>query len=334
MTTQQGAAIEAARELRIALGDHGVRRVSIELQPGRPAGGRNRWLNDRFRGVMGHHTAGPLRGDTPSLGIIKTGRSGIPGPLSNGYGGRDQVVRIITMGLANHPGRGGPYTLTDHSGKRYVVPADSGRPYFFGWEWENSGTGTEPWTDEIRELMGRTHAGTLDWLGAPVTNLIEHSTWAPRRKIDRYGYTARTGQIEASRYIGEEEMTPEQERQLAQVAADTAALRRALIAEGTAPGQTSVGSTIARTLGVVQGLTNQINRQSAALTGRIGDTESAVLGAVAALPPPILDDAQIQEVAIRVADALRRAGTTVDVDALAAALLTQIGEELVGGEAA
>src|ERR671910_1614905 len=105
------AAQEAARRLRVALLDHGVSKVSVELMPGRPVSSGSRWLNTKFIGEMSHHTAGPASGLTPSLALCKRGRTDVPGPLCNGYGGRDLVYRIITMGLANHPGKGGPLTL-------------------------------------------------------------------------------------------------------------------------------------------------------------------------------------------------------------------------------
>lgn len=100
------AAQQAAQRLRSALLDHGVRKVSIEVMPGRPTSSGSRWLNTRFLGEMSHHTAGPAAGLTPSLALCKRGRSGIPGPLCNGYGGRDLVYRIITMGLQTTPAKG------------------------------------------------------------------------------------------------------------------------------------------------------------------------------------------------------------------------------------
>jgi hypothetical protein len=162
--------------------------------PGRPVSSGSRWLNNRFVGEMSHHTAGPASGLTPSLAICKSGRAGIPGPLCNGYGGRDFVYRIITMGLANHPGKGGPLAIGP-----FRIPADSGRPFLWGTEWEHPGTSAHPWTDEMREFTARANAGILDWLGQPVTHHVEHSTWTGR-KIDRLGYTASSGQDEIRRF--------------------------------------------------------------------------------------------------------------------------------------
>ncbi|HEU4540510.1 MAG TPA: peptidoglycan-binding protein [Jiangellaceae bacterium] len=188
------AAQQAAQRLRSALLDHGIRKVSIELMPGRPVPSGSRWLNTRFIGEMSHHTAGPASGLTPSLAVCKKGRPGIPGPLCNGYGGRDFVYRIITMGLANHPGKGGPLTVGP-----FQIPADSARPFLWGTEWEHPGTAQHPWTDEMREFTARANAGILEWLGQPVVHHVEHSTWTGR-KIDRFGYSASSGQDEIRKF--------------------------------------------------------------------------------------------------------------------------------------
>lgn len=172
-------ALGRAREWRVALLDHGVKRVSIELVAGRGGSG---WSDDRFVGTMGHHIVSrPSQGLTPFLSLVKNGRRDLPGPLCNGYGGFDEVARIICMGWANHPGRGGPTTVPAGT-----VPANNGRPYFAGWEFEG---GLEAWADSMHDFMARCFAGTLDWLGQPVDAHVEHSTWTPR-KIDRLNYTA------------------------------------------------------------------------------------------------------------------------------------------------
>lgn len=179
-----------ARLLREALLDHGVPKVSIELQQGRPGTPNSRWYDTRFIGSMGHHIVSRRsQGLTPGLSLIKRGRSDVPGPLCNGYGGFDRVARIICMGWANHPGAGGPYTLP--SGR---IPASNGRPYLFGWEHEG-GLVLADWTDEMRAFMGSCHAGTLDWLGLRDTSHIEHSTWTDR-KIDRLKYTLASARAE------------------------------------------------------------------------------------------------------------------------------------------
>jgi hypothetical protein len=156
---------------------------------------------------MNHHTAGPMTGLTPTLALVKRGRSDLPGPLANGYGGRDHVYRIITMGLANHPGEGGPITVAG-----FTIPRDSARISCWGTEWEHNGV--DPWPGDMRDFMTRSNAALLEWMDRPALASIEHKTWAPTRKIDRnrYDQDGRTGQVDVRMYLEslEDDMTPDE----------------------------------------------------------------------------------------------------------------------------
>lgn len=197
-------ALARASVLRESLLDHGVRKVSIELQQGRPGTPNDQWWDDRFVMEMSHHTVSrPSQGLTPCLALVKRGRSDVPGPLCNGYGGYDLVYRIICMGWANHPGAGGPLTIAG-----FRIPMDTARPYAWGTEYEG---GLEPWTDSFREFMGRSNAGILDWLGRPVDAHGEHKTWAPDRKIDRLGYTTTSGRAEVAHWVDATTPAPDDE---------------------------------------------------------------------------------------------------------------------------
>lgn len=162
-----------ARELKEAMLDWGVK-CSIELQAGR---GTDPWASVRKYLRMHHHTVSrPSMGLTPVLGVCKKGRPGIPPPLCNGYGGYDMVYRIICMGLANHPGEGGPVTIDG-----VHIPANSARGPTWGTEWEG---GLDPWPDFMMEFMGLADNALAQWSGRPLTSQLEHSTWTDR-KIDR-----------------------------------------------------------------------------------------------------------------------------------------------------
>jgi hypothetical protein len=174
-----GEATARAEAKRLAehLRNRGIT-TSIELQKG-----RGDWHVPKYL-VLNHHTASynPKAGGnlTPALGICKTGRPDVTGPLCNGYGGYDGVFRIITMGLANHPGQGGPIVV---DGVR--VPKDSARPATFGIEWEG---GYHTWTADERAWMARVNVALLEFYGRPVTSQLEHSTWT-KRKVDRKDIT-------------------------------------------------------------------------------------------------------------------------------------------------
>lgn len=179
-------ALAEARELKSAMSDWGVR-CSIELQIGRSWPGDD-WYSEKYL-RMHHHTATkykPGGNMTPALGICKLGRSDVPGPLCNGYGGYDLVYRIITLGLANHPGLGGPMTIDG-----ITVPKNSARISTWGTEWEG---GYQEWDTipGMLEFMGKADNALADWMGRPVTSQMEHSTWT-NRKIDRLHMTRAAG---------------------------------------------------------------------------------------------------------------------------------------------
>ena len=181
------SANEEAQKLRAVMERHGVQ-CSVEVQIGRPWAGDD-WYSPKHV-LVNHHTAGSTTGNTPSLALVKRGRGAdLPGPLCNGYGGRDHIYRIITMGLANHPGAGGPLTVAG-----FTIPKDSARISTWGTEWEHDGTSA--WPADMQEFMGRSNAALCEFWEISASRSIEHSTWAPKRKIDRNRYTAATGQAE------------------------------------------------------------------------------------------------------------------------------------------
>lgn len=191
------SALADAQRLKAMMAKHGVA-CSIELQAGRPWGG-DAWYSRKFV-IMNHDTVGPMSGKTPSLGVCKNGRGGakpLPGPLCNGYGGRDFVYRILTMGLANHPGVGGPLTVGG-----FTIPKDSARVSAWGTEWEHDGVSA--WPRGMAEFMGRSNAALVEFWAIPISRVVEHATWTAR-KIDRspaYTRTGRTGQDEVRKYGG------------------------------------------------------------------------------------------------------------------------------------
>lgn len=197
-------AMAEAQKLRDAILARGVKKVSIEILEGRGGSG---WIKSTHIATMGHHTVSRRsHGLTPCLRLVKVGRTGIPGPLCNGYGGFDEIARIICMAWANHPGEGGPYRTPSGT-----IPLNNGRPYTFGWEFEG-GLDLADFTPSYKEFMARCMAGTLDYLGHDVRYHLEHRTWAPTRKVDRLGYSLEEARSEISKAMEEEEMTKTQAR--------------------------------------------------------------------------------------------------------------------------
>ena len=207
MANTRASAVAEARKLREALLDCGVPQVSIEVMPGRPSP-YGVWNSQFVVASFAHHTVSRYnaKNKTPCLSLVKRGRpaDNLPGPLCNGYGGFDLVARIITLGYANHPGRGGPIVVPSGVAKpkTYTIPKDSARRYAFGWEFEG-GLANIDWTRvytnaktgkkmNFHDFMARCLNGTQQMYDLPLRAHLEHKTWAPRRKVDRMGYTKTT----------------------------------------------------------------------------------------------------------------------------------------------
>lgn len=221
--TGYNTALAKARVIRDCLIRHGVPEVSIQLVEGRPSVG-DRWNSGRFVSVTSHHIASypTVKNPTPGQRIVARGRPGLDGPLANGTAGVDLVFRILTLGYANHPGLGGPLTVSGPLGS-YRIPKDNARAYAFGIEYEggfDDATWNKTYTNKrtgksmtFREFMGRCNAGMVEaiWLingmgkhPTPGMDLsgyhMEHKTWAPTRKVDRRNYTTSSGRAEIKKY--------------------------------------------------------------------------------------------------------------------------------------
>lgn len=122
--------------------------------------------------TIGHHTAGPLSGDRPSLNICVNGRTGLPGPLCNDFLSRSKVV-LVAAGRANHAGTGGFRGLVGNSAA-------------FGNEAESTGVlrnGQADWSEFQRWAFPRVHAAHLWLLGRDASWYAGHRDWTSR-KID------------------------------------------------------------------------------------------------------------------------------------------------------
>lgn len=124
------------------------------------------------RGSVDHHTAGPRRGNAPSLGVCINGRPDLPGPLCHVLVGRDLTCYLIAAGRANHAGTGGWKGLTGNSS-------------VYGVERENVGTPVEPWTPEQTVHAATVHRALSGGKFTP-NFTCRHAEWAPRRKVDTH----------------------------------------------------------------------------------------------------------------------------------------------------
>lgn len=126
--------------------------------------------------IVWHHTAGPEPEETsnnyPSLNVVRWGRAGLPGPLSNIGMGYDGTLYVISAGTCYHAGTGG-------------WNGYSGNSTSLGIEAEDAGDGD--WTDAQLDCYPRVGAVLSQYLGEGAVANCGHKEWAPNRKIDPAG---------------------------------------------------------------------------------------------------------------------------------------------------
>lgn len=144
--------------------------LTVAEQPGWQSRGRGPM--GAVRGVICHHTAGPKKGNMPSLSVITNGRPGLDGPLAQLGLGRDGTWFVIAAGRANHAGAGAWKGIT------------TGNTSFIGVEAENQGIPADPWPAVQMDAYKRGVAAVLKKIGADASMACGHKEYAPRRKID------------------------------------------------------------------------------------------------------------------------------------------------------
>jgi hypothetical protein len=159
--------------LPVVLRNAGLKVAEVDGWPNRGRGDVG-----TIKGVICHHTVGPVDGNMPSLGMLKNGRPNLPGPLAQLGLGRDGTFYIIAAGRANHAGRGQWNGVADGNGS------------FIGIEAENTGIGDptkpkfEPWPQVQLDAYRRGVAAILAHIGQGATMCCGHKEYAPGRKID------------------------------------------------------------------------------------------------------------------------------------------------------
>jgi hypothetical protein len=146
--------------------------LTVDEQPGWKTRGRGPMTS--VRGILCHHTGGSLKGNAPSLALVRDGRPDLAGPLSQLVLGRDGTFFVIGAGRCNHAGAGIWQGVT------------SGNGSFIGIEAENAGTTADPWPQTQMQAYIRGCAAILAHLGLPAAMVAGHKEYAtpPGRKID------------------------------------------------------------------------------------------------------------------------------------------------------
>ncbi|MGW2594741.1 N-acetylmuramoyl-L-alanine amidase [Streptomyces sp. NPDC001515] len=139
-------------------------------------------------GVMIHHTV--TKGTANTVKIVRDGYSGLPGPLCHGMIAKDGRVHLVGYGRANHAGLGDPDVLAAVIAER-SVPTDNeatvdGNRHFYGFECENLGNGSDPWTEAQLLAIEKVAAALCRAHGWSAKSVIRHLDWQPG-KVDPRG---------------------------------------------------------------------------------------------------------------------------------------------------
>ena len=155
--------------LPMVLEDAGLK---VAVEPGWETRGRAEM--GQVLGVICHHTAGPRKGNMPSLATIRDGRDDLPGPLSQLGLGRDGTFYVIAAGRCNHAGTGSWQGLVN------------GNSNFIGIEAENTGLpDDQPWPDIQLEAYRHGVAAILKHAGRSALFCAGHKEYAlPKGRKD------------------------------------------------------------------------------------------------------------------------------------------------------
>lgn len=143
-----------------------------------------------MHGVMIHHTV--TSGTQSTVNIVKSGYSGLPGPLCHGMIAKSGKVYLVGYGRANHAGLGDPDVLSAVVAER-DAPGDNeasvdGNRHFYGFECENKGDGRDPWPAAQLEAIERVSAAICRVHKWGPLSVIGHLEWQPG-KVDPRGFT-------------------------------------------------------------------------------------------------------------------------------------------------
>lgn len=147
-------------------------KLTVDEQPGWKTRGRGPMT--AVRGILCHHTGGSLKGNAPSLALVRDGRPDLAGPLSQLVLGRDGTFFVVAAGRCNHAGAG-------------IWQGEmAGNSTFIGIEAENAGTMADPWPQKQMQAYIRGCAAIMAHLGLPAQMVAGHKEYAtpPGRKID------------------------------------------------------------------------------------------------------------------------------------------------------
>lgn len=147
--------------------------LKVEEAPGWPTRGHGDL--GPIKGVMLHHTAGPIHQNKQSLvNTLMNGRADLSGPLSNLALWEDGSYTMVAAGRGYHAGDGFWQGETNGNGR------------FVGIEAANTGLNNDVWEDVQMDAYRRGVAAILNYIKATAIMAVGHKEYAlPKgRKID------------------------------------------------------------------------------------------------------------------------------------------------------
>lgn len=179
--------LSAARFLD-ALKAEGLRVVEVGDWQTHNRDGHGPW--GPVHGVVIHHTA--TTGSDSTVRLCREGRPDLPGPLCHGVITKDGTVHLVGCGRANHAGLGDGDVLRAVLAEKRLPPvakADTdGNHYFYGFECENLGDGSDPWPAAQMAAVEKAAAALCRAHGWHERSVIGHLEWQPG-KVDPRGFT-------------------------------------------------------------------------------------------------------------------------------------------------
>ena len=110
--------------------------------------------------IVAHHTAGPLRGNSPSLNVVAYGRPGLSGPLSQLFLARDGTVYLVAAGVSYHAGR--------------VRSNSYSNSHSIGIEAENTGLSNDPWPAHQIDAYAKLCKALCKEFGLSTSRVLGH----------------------------------------------------------------------------------------------------------------------------------------------------------------
>jgi hypothetical protein len=143
-------------------------------------------------GILLHHTAGPKKGDAPSLKVCIEGRPDLSGPLCHIVLARSGEAHLIAAKKANHAGSGALQVLERVRADKAIEgdakkngwkDEGSGNAYFYGIEVENSGMPEDAYPEAQVDALVKICAALCRAHGWSANRVVHHRQWTAR-KVD------------------------------------------------------------------------------------------------------------------------------------------------------